>query len=412
METRSPGEALASLRRRRDVRPLLAALRRSNLGCAIVGGAVRDAFLGRRGGDLDVTASPGEAEALASSLAALLGTRPLTLGRAPRRIFKVAHAGGEVDIWEREGSPEEDLLRRDFTVNALQVPLPGFLLEALPGALDDLAAGRLRPPRPNVFLEDPVRVLRAARFEAELEGFRLVPAALPEVRAAAGLLGATPAERRLAELDRLHAVPNPAGGAAFSRLEAWGVLGRLLPMTSPAERRRGLALVRSLRQPDPAVARALFLSPLDASRAGSILEEWKVSRRERRMSLRLRSLPIVSRRGVPTLREVAVFLREADPFAAEAVSYAAARGGRAAASFVSALDAVLARPRALRRILSPVRPASLEEISAWLGSPSGPRLGVCLAALDLAVAAGEVRGRREARRFLTNLTPAGSSGPG
>ena len=403
METRSPAAAVASLRRRSDLRAVLEALRGSGTACAIVGGAVRDAFLKRSGGDLDLSAPPGQAAELAAALASLLSSRPLALGRAPRRIFKVAHRRGEIDVWEREGTCEEDLLRRDFTVNALQVLLPGFVLEALPGALDDLAARSLRPPRPNVFLEDPVRVLRAARFEAELEGFRLVPTALPEIRAAAALLRATPAERRLAELDRIHAVPNPAGGAAFTRLENWGVLGLLLPMTAPEERRRGLALVRRLQVPDPAVARALFLSPLDAPRAEAILDEWKVSRRERRMALRLRSLPFVSKRGVPGRREVAAFLRAADPFVPEAVSFLEAKGGPGPSPFLEAVREVASRPAALRRVLSPKRPAPADEIAGWLGGLTGPRLGSALARLDLALAAGEVRGKRQAREFLSGL---------
>jgi hypothetical protein len=314
----------------------------------------------------------------------------------------VAHGGGEIDVWERTGSPEEDLLRRDFTVNALQVLLPGFSLEALPGALDDLAAGRLRPPRPNVFLEDPVRVLRAARFEAELPGFLLVDTALPEVRSAASLLPATPAERRLAEMDRIHAVPNPAGGAAFGRLESWGVLGRLIPLTTPAERRLGLALVRRSRSLDPGVARALFLSPLDVQRAEDILDEWKVPRRECRLAVRLRSLPFVSGRGAPTRRKVASFLRQADPFVPEAISFLEARGG--SPLLIKALAAVARRPATLRRILAPARPAPVEEIADWLGGVSGPRLGRSLAALDLALAAGEVRGKSQARDFLLRLT--------
>lgn len=402
MEPRSPAAAIASLRKRRDVKAALTVIEASGVTAAIVGGAIRDAFLRRRGGDLDLTASPGDAETLAGALATLLSSRPLSLGRSPRRIFKVAHGDGEIDIWERSGSPEDDLLRRDFTVNALQVLLPGFVLEALPGALDDLAAGRLRPPRLNVFLEDPVRILRAARFEAELPGFRLIPSALPEVRTAAALLSATPAERRLAEMDRILAVPNPAGGAAFGRLESWGVLGRLLPMTTPRERRLGLALVRRLRSPDSGVARALFLSPLDVERAEAILEEWKVPRRERRLAVRLRSLPFVRRRGTPTRREVVTFLREANPFVPEATSFLEAKGrsGR----LVEALEAVTRRPAAFRKILAPVRPAPVDEIARWLGGISGPRLGRSLAALDLALAVGEVRGKRQAREFLLGLT--------
>ncbi len=404
MEPRSPGAAIVSLARRSDVRTVRKAVAASGVEAAIVGGAIRDAFLRRRGGDLDLTAAGGGAEQLAGTLASLLSSRVLTLGRSPRRIFKIASPGGEIDVWERSGSAEDDLLRRDFTVNALQLLLPGLVLEALPGALDDLASGRLRPPRQNVFLEDPVRVLRAARFEAELPGFRLVPTALAEVRSAASLLSATPAERRLAEMDRILGVPNPAGGAAFARLESWGVLGRLLPMTTPEERRRGIGLVRRLRSPDPAVARALFLSALDEERAEAILEEWKVPRRERRLALRLRSLPFASRREVPTRRQVATFLREADPFVHEAIAYLAATGSSSSAPFVEALQKTAGRAAALRRVLAPARPAPAEEIARWLGGISGPRLGRALAALDLALAAGEVKGKRQARAFLAHQT--------
>ena len=403
METRPPAAALAALKRRHDVRLAARAVEETSFSAAIVGGAVRDAFLARRGGDLDLTAAPGQAEPLAAALASLISSRPLAVGRSPRRVFKVPHHGGEIDIWERTGSPEEDLLRRDFTVNALQVLLPGWKLEVLPGALDDLASGRLRPPRPNVFLEDPVRVLRAARFEAELPGFRLVPTALPEVREAAGFLRAAAAERRLAEMDRIHLVPNPAGAAAFARLEAWEVLGRLLPMTAPEERRAGLVLLRRLRLPDPAVARALFLSRLDVDRTEAILEDWKVTRRERRLSVRLRALPFASGRRAVSPRDVAVFLREAAPFVEEAIAFVEAKLGARTSPLVVAARAVQQRPAALRKVLEPDRPATVEEISGWLGGLSGPRLGQALSSLDLALAAGEIRGKSACRRYLLGL---------
>ena len=199
----------------------------------------------------------------ADALARLGGSRALAIGQAPRRILHVPLGASSVDVWETDGDPADDLLRRDFTVNALGLAFPGGRLVAPDGALDDLVARRLRLPRAGVLLEDPLRVVRAARFLARLPGFRLDPAALPELRRAARRLGNVAPERRLSELDAILAAgpalrrprPRPARGVGSARsAPARYPAGRAAPRHSP--RRRGrCGRVRSPSADAPSLTR-------------------------------------------------------------------------------------------------------------------------------------------------------------
>ena len=175
------GSAWRRLARRPDV-ALAASCAGPSDRVRVVGGVVRDAFLGRSGGDLDLSVASARADSFAARLAARAGSRVVGVGVPPRRILKVPFQGREIDVWEEEDGEEADLLRRDFTVNAVSFTLPEGRFGAAPGALLDLEKKRLAPPRPGVFLEDPLRVLRAARFLAQLPGFRVAPEALPEMK--------------------------------------------------------------------------------------------------------------------------------------------------------------------------------------------------------------------------------------
>jgi tRNA nucleotidyltransferase/poly(A) polymerase len=357
-------------------------------------------------------APPKSAEKIAAELARRAGTRVVPIGAPPKRILKVPFAAHEIDVWEETGDPVGDLLRRDFTVNALSFSLPEGTFSSAPGALEDLAARRLTPPRPGVLLEDPLRVLRAARFLAELPGFRVAPSALAEMKRAGRFLRMVPAERRLAELDKLLGASAAGRVRALRFLSRIGALQSLLQSSAPRERRgnpspatasclqRGVALVARLASADPRVARALLLLPLGTEKALSSLRGWKVSREELRLASRLFALELHGPKRTPTRRDVAVLLRLSSPFEEESVAFLRAAGDSRARGLADAADRILRRPAALRRILKPKRPLSLEEIRTALNLTEGPHLGDALAAFDLALASSEIRGLRAARAWL------------
>ncbi|HSZ13780.1 MAG TPA: hypothetical protein VK790_07080 [Solirubrobacteraceae bacterium] len=163
--------------------PTLLELGRARDDLALVGGAVRDLLLGRAPRELDVVVHAGAAE-LAHELAGSLGASVTAHERFGTAA--VAWQDGRIDIaerraesypapgalpWVRPGSAHEDLRRRDFTVNAIAVALGGERrgrLDAAEHALEDLRARRLRVLHERSFLDDPTRLLRLARYRARL----------------------------------------------------------------------------------------------------------------------------------------------------------------------------------------------------------------------------------------------------
>jgi putative nucleotidyltransferase with HDIG domain len=212
-----------------------AAVAGTGRGLVLVGGIVRDALLGRPVVDVDL-ALPRGALALADRLAARLRATAVVLD-ADRGAARVAAPGLRLDLNDfRAPTLAGDLAARDFTVNALAVPLDALLARGRApivdptGGLRDLATRRLRPAGPGVLIEDPLRTLRAVRLEATL-GLRLTPAAARAVRAAAPGLAGVAAERvgdELAILLRL-----PATARALRRADALGLLAMILPEIGP-----------------------------------------------------------------------------------------------------------------------------------------------------------------------------------
>ena len=204
-------------------------------GVVLVGGAVRDALLGRAGADVDL-AVPHGALALAERIAARVGATAIVLD-ADRGAARVAGPGLQLDLndW-RAPTLQGDLAERDFTVNALAVSLdPLLAVGRAPivdptGGLADLRARRLRPAGPGVLADDPLRALRAVRLEATL-GLRLTPAAARLVRATAPALTRVAAERVRDELVALLRLP--ATGRALRRADALGLLAAILPEIGP-----------------------------------------------------------------------------------------------------------------------------------------------------------------------------------
>ena len=194
----------------------------------LVGGAVRDLLLGETRADLDV-AVEGDVRALADAL----GGEIIVHERFETAAITVD--GHEIDIararaetYERPGalptvspaSIAEDLARRDFTVNAMAVPLAGEAKLIDPhGGADDLAAGVLRVLHDLSFEDDPTRALRAARYAARL-GLKPDPGTERLLRLAD--LGTVSDDRVLAELARIAAEEHPS--EALKLIVEWGVL--------------------------------------------------------------------------------------------------------------------------------------------------------------------------------------------
>jgi len=202
----------------------------------LVGGAVRDACLRRPGlPDLDVTV-PGRALAIARGVADRLDGAFVALD-TERGAGRVIVEGLQLDVTDyRARTLEEDLFGRDFTINALAVPMRRLLRSGHAaiidptGGLADLRARRLRMPAPGVLDQDPIRALRGVRLESTL-GFRLTPATARAVATAAPGLVRVAAERVRDEVAALLALPDTA--RAFRRADRLGLLAVVFPEVEP-----------------------------------------------------------------------------------------------------------------------------------------------------------------------------------
>lgn len=202
----------------------------------VVGGAVRDALLGRaRATDLDVAVA-ADALTLARRLADRLGGAfvPLDPGRGVARVLVGA---ARVDVSDfRAPTLEADLRARDFTVNALAVPIRALLRQGRgpvidpAGGLADLVARRLRLPAACVLADDPLRALRGVRL-AQTLGFRFVPATAHAIAVTAPALSRVAAERVRDELFLLLALRESA--RALRCADRLGLLAVVLPEIEP-----------------------------------------------------------------------------------------------------------------------------------------------------------------------------------
>jgi poly(A) polymerase len=193
---------------------------------ALVGGPVRDAFLGRTSLDLDFTtdATPDQTLQVTRGWAdahweigRAFGTIGLRKGR--HQLEVTTYRSDAYDRTSRKPvvqfgrSLSEDLVRRDFTVNAMAVRLPSLEFVDEHGGLADLAARVLRTPSlpEESFADDPLRMLRAARFASQL-GFAVAPPVLQAMAAQASTLSIVSAERIREEFTKLVLSDRPRPG--------------------------------------------------------------------------------------------------------------------------------------------------------------------------------------------------------
>ena len=208
---------------------------------ALVGGSVRDALLGRLGNDLDfaTNARPPEIMSVVRPWADSVWDVGKAFGTIGARVgdFQLEITTYRSEAYDRSSrkpvvafgdSLEGDLERRDFAVNAMALTLPEPRFIDPYGGLTDLGNRLLRTPASpeSSFSDDPLRMLRAARFAAQL-GFTVAPEVREAITAMADRLSIVSAERIRDELVKLISAPDPRTGLAI--LVETGLAERVLP---------------------------------------------------------------------------------------------------------------------------------------------------------------------------------------
>jgi len=405
---------------------ILAAAERSSAAIYLVGGPVRDLLLGQEVRDVDLVVEAGRLDAAKELALSATGSDMRVIEHGRFGTVRVESGDAHLDIattrretYARPGALpqvepcllEEDLGRRDFTVNALALRLsyPGSgrreSVQGVTGGLSDLEEGALRTLHEKSFHDDPTRILRAARLAPRL-GFFLARSARREVRSALrdGVFGSVSGDRLRREFEALFEDArrgmNPA--LALRNLANWHVLSVLEP---------GLGLstqsVAPLRRLGRILSEPLWRGPRQRAWVAG-LSTWLAAEKP---AMRRRTLQRLSVRGALALR-IAGFPKDRDT-RLRGLSRARGRG---------AVDAVLvgldeesllglyswAEAPARRRIerwaaedrvrRSPVSGADLLKMGL-----SGPALGRALGKIREAYLDGGVANREEALALAAEI---------
>ena len=214
----------------------------------VIGGYVRDCFLGRPSKDIDIVVE-GSGIALAEAVAERVHSNVSvfkTYGTAMLRYkgIEVEFVGARKESYTRDsrnpivenGTLEDDQLRRDFTINAMAFSLQkedfGALVDPF-GGIRDLAAGIIRTPLDpdTTYSDDPLRMIRAIRFATKLstadQSFTIVPESLESIRRNRRRMEILTKERIVEELNKILVTPKPSMG--FRLLDETGLMDYILP---------------------------------------------------------------------------------------------------------------------------------------------------------------------------------------
>jgi poly(A) polymerase len=409
----------------------------------VVGGYVRDKLLDRPHPNPDVVVERGDALKLADHFARLAGANPPVMferfGTAqvtlPGHLVEFVNARAESYAPEsrkpdvRPATLDEDLRRRDFTINTLLMDLDGNVHDPI-GGRQDLNARVLRTPTDplRTFADDPLRMLRAVRFASEL-GFELAPDLIPAMRQMKGRLAppVISAERIADELRRMMVSPRPR--LALELLDASGLLEAILPEVAackgvpqsgyhthdvfghtlltvegvpPDLVLRVAALFHDVGKPSTATPDGAFTGHenVGAELARSALERLRFSQKEietvvKLVRLHLRPVYYSSEWSDGAVRRLA---RDAGPVLDRLIALARADIGASAYPAPEKLDELQAR---LNAVLSerPSRLAPLvtgEDVMRARGINPGPEVGRIKKRLEEMVMDGELAPTREA----------------
>ncbi len=174
----------------------------------LVGGAIRNLYFNKRVVDFDLIVG-GKGEKFAHCLASKLKSRVIPLGKENFQTFRISHFKINLDIWDLRGQTIlEDLWRRDFTINAIAYHLQEKRWLDPTKGFEDLKKKVIRWVNPLIFEEDPLRLLRAFRFLAQLKNFSIEEGTLKGIFSNNFRIQKTPAERILYELDLIFSEKN------------------------------------------------------------------------------------------------------------------------------------------------------------------------------------------------------------
>lgn len=230
------------------------AAKRLGVRAFVIGGYVRDCFLGRRNDDIDIVVE-GSGIELAKAVSRLIEEEDhrkhtvsifKNFGTAMLRYkgAEIEFVGARKESYHQDsrkpivedGTLEEDQLRRDFTINAMAFSLQeedfGALVDPF-GGIRDLAAGIIRTPLEpeRTYSDDPLRMLRAIRFATKLSSpgreFKIVPESLDAMRAMKDRMSILSKERIVEEVNKMLVTPRPSMG--FKLMDETGLLAIIFP---------------------------------------------------------------------------------------------------------------------------------------------------------------------------------------
>ncbi len=218
-------------------------VKRERLRVYLVGGTIRDLALGRGRQDYDFVLHQMDMTFVHKFRHELKG-HLFSMGRNEKqRVFRILSGSEILDFNAIDGSTiQEDLKKRDFTINAMAYSLHEHRLYFHPGAEDDIENKLIRMVSSEGFDRDPLRMIRGLRYLSILEGFRLDEKTKGVIRRKASLLRSISVERIKMEMDRILLSPHPF--LAMRELAALGLLPEIFPELQIPRRKKRMAIVR------------------------------------------------------------------------------------------------------------------------------------------------------------------------
>jgi len=190
----------------------------------LVGGAIRELLLGKTPRDYDFALTDQDD---LRSFEDTFGSRAFLLGRKPIQTYRIVARDIAIDLTFLKGTIEEDLARRDFTMNAIAYDIrDNRLIDSL-GGIEDIRSRTIRSPGRQTLLDDPLRMLKAVRHFTTLEGFTMDSQLVDSIKASSCFILDVAPERIKNEMDQI--VTSNRAFEGLKMLQAVGLLFMLFP---------------------------------------------------------------------------------------------------------------------------------------------------------------------------------------